>query len=52
MNVLGEVLYTEKLDDFIGLYSKQVSLSNYSKAVYFLEIETNEGKVNKKLILQ
>jgi len=51
-NVLGEVLYSEKLDDFIGLYSKQVSLSNYSKAVYFLEIETNEGRVNKKLILQ
>ena len=52
LNVLGEVLYTEKLTDFIGIYSKQVSLSNYSKAVYFLEIETNEGRVNKKLILQ
>jgi hypothetical protein len=52
MNVLGEVLYTEKLNDFIGVYSKQVSLSNYSKAIYFLEIETDEGRVNKKLVLQ
>ena len=52
LNVLGEVLYTEKLNDFIGVYSKQVSLSNYSKAIYFLEIETDEGRVNKKLVLQ
>ena len=52
MSVLGEVLYAETLNDFIGVYSKQVSLSNYSKAIYFLEIETNEGRVNKKLILQ
>ena len=52
LNVLGEVLYTEKLNDFIGVYSKQVSLSNYSKAIYFLEIETDDGRVNKKLILQ
>ena len=52
LNVLGEVLYTEKLNDFIGVYSKQVSLSNYSEAIYFLEIETDEGRVNKKLVLQ
>jgi len=52
MNVFGEVIHTEELNAFTGLYSKQVSLSNYSKAIYFLEIETDEGRVNKKLILQ
>lgn len=52
LNVLGETLYAEHLNNFIGFYSKQVSLSSYSKAIYFLEIETDEGKVNKKLILQ
>ena len=52
LNVLGEILYAEKLNDFIGVYSKQVSLSSYSKAIYFLEIETEDGKINKKLVLQ
>jgi hypothetical protein len=52
LNVLGEILYAEELNDFIGVYSKQVSLSSYSKAIYFLEIETEDGKINKKLVLQ
>ena len=52
MNLLGEVVYTEKLNDFIGAYSKEISLSKYSKAVYFLEIETDDLRVNEKLILQ
>ena len=29
-----------------------VSLDNYGKGIYFLEIETNDGVFNKKLILQ
>ena len=51
-NVLGELLYTEMLSDFTGAYSKKVALTNYAKTIYFLEIETKEGKINKKLLLQ
>ena len=51
-NVLGELLYSEVLNDFVGAYSKKLSLENYTKTVYFLEIETEEGKINKKLLLQ
>ncbi|MBR76343.1 MAG: hypothetical protein CMD36_00270, partial [Flavobacteriales bacterium] len=32
--------------------TKQIDLANYTKGVYFLEITTNNGVVNKKLILQ
>ena len=52
INVVGEVVYTENLDQFIGEYSKQVDLATYTKGVYFLEITTNNGVINKKLILQ
>ena len=52
LNVLGEVIFSDKLDNFFGNYSKQIYLSKYSKAIYFLEIETDEGRVNKKLVLQ
>jgi hypothetical protein len=52
INIVGEVIYTEDLEQFVGEYNKQVDLATYTKGVYFLEIITNDGVVNKKLILQ
>jgi len=52
LNIVGEVVFTESLEQFVGEYSKQVDLAAYTKGVYFLEITTNNGVVNKKLILQ
>ena len=52
INVIGEVVYTENLNEFVGEYTKQVDLATYTKGVYFLEITTGNGVVNKKLILQ
>ena len=52
LNIIGEELVSDNLEQFIGEYTKQVDLTNNSKGIYFLEVETNEGVVNKKLILQ
>ena len=52
LNVVGGEVYREDRQEFIGEYIKQISLDNYGKGIYFLEIETNSGIVNKKLILQ
>jgi hypothetical protein len=52
LNVIGEVVYEESLEQFTGEYIKSVNLSKYVKAIYFLEIQTNDGIINKKLILQ
>ena len=52
INVVGKAVYTENLEQFIGEYTKQVDLVTYTKGVYFLEITTNDGVINKKLILQ
>ena len=52
MSVVGAEVYREDRENFIGEYTKQVSLDNYGKGIYFLEIETNNGVINKKLILQ
>ena len=52
LNVIGEVVYTESLEKFIGEYTKAIDLVNYTKGVYFLEIVTNDVIINKKLILQ
>jgi hypothetical protein len=52
LNVIGEELINESLEQFIGEYTKQINLTNNAKGIYFLEIETNDGIINKKLILQ
>jgi hypothetical protein len=52
LNVVGEILIDENLEQFIGEYTKQIDLTNNAKGIYFLEIETNDGVINKKLILQ
>ena len=52
LNIIGEELINENLEQFIGEYTKQINLSNNAKGIYFLEIETNNGIINKKLILQ
>jgi hypothetical protein len=52
LNVVGEVIASEDLQQFIGEYTKQINLVDNAKGIYFLEIETNDGIINKKLILQ
>jgi hypothetical protein len=52
LNLVGEIIFTENLENFEGEYTHSFNLGEYSKGIYFLEIETNNGVINKKLILQ
>jgi len=52
VNLIGEIIFTENLEDFEGEYTHSFNLSEYPKAIYLLEIETDDGVINKKLILQ
>ncbi|MAR39130.1 MAG: hypothetical protein CMD22_00320, partial [Flavobacteriales bacterium] len=52
INSIGEIIYTENLKNHIGEYSNYIRLEEYSKSIYFLEIYTDNGIINKKLILQ
>jgi hypothetical protein len=52
LSIVGAEVYRENKQQFVGEYTKQISLKDYRKGIYFLEIETNTGVVNKKLILQ
>jgi hypothetical protein len=51
LNIMGEELVIDILEQFIGEYTKQINLNDNAKGIYFLEIETNDGIINKKLIL-
>ena len=51
-NIIGENIFYDNADLFSGKYFKQYDLSSYSKGVYHIEIRTDNGIINKKLILQ
>ena len=50
INVIGEVVYTEDLVQFVGEYTKQVDLATYTKGD-FLEVTTFNEVFNSKLVL-
>ena len=51
MNVMGEEIVSEKTEQFIGEYTKKITLENQSKGIYFLEIKTKNEIIKKKIIL-
>ena len=51
INIIGEEIIKEDLQQFVGEYVKVIDLNNYDKGIYLLKITTNNGIINKKLIL-
>ena len=51
-NLLGEVIFSESLKDFNGEFSRIVDLSQYPNAIYILQLNTKDGMINKKLVLE
>ena len=52
LNLVGEEIVLENSQQFVGDYTKQINLEGNAKGIYFFEIETDGGIINKKLILQ
>ena len=52
LNSISEEVMIIELNQYKGEYTKQINLTNNAKGIYFLEIKTNDGVINKKLILQ
>ena len=52
VNVIGEEIFKEELTDFDGTYTHEMDMSKKSKGVYFLEISSEKGTVNSKMVLQ
>jgi hypothetical protein len=51
VNMIGEAIYTEELTDFVGQCTKVVDMNTQPKGVYFLEITTNNGAIQQKIVL-
>jgi hypothetical protein len=51
-NVLGEVIFSETLTEFSGDYNRTVDMTPYPNAIYILQLNTRDGMLNKKLVLE
>jgi len=52
MNAMGQVIYTESLPKFTGVYNNTINLSSEAKGVYFVQIVTRDGLINRRISLQ
>lgn len=49
-NTLGQVVYQETLNNFSGIYSKEMNIASYGKGVYLLVISNGKNEDVKKVI--
>ena len=52
VNMIGEEIFTEELTEFVGQYTQVIDMNTQAKGVYFLQISTEKGNINTKVILQ
>lgn len=52
MDIQGRVIYTERVQNDSGIYSKQIDLSQNPKGIYFLKIRQGNSEELKKLVLE
>ena len=52
LNIVGEVIYSESIENFVGEYTKQIDVGDNAKGVYLLEINNNTTIENKKIIIR
>ena len=51
-NIIGEEIFSETLTDFSGDYNTAVDMTAYPNAIYILQINTKDGMLNRKLVLE
>ena len=51
VNVLGQIVFSEKLQPNAGIYRKQIDLSAYAKGSHFIQLKGVDGIISRKLLL-
>ncbi len=50
-NVLGQIMYSEKLNGLSGDITKNLDMSSFGKGVYFISLKTADSETVKKVIV-
>ncbi len=51
-SVVGQTISDRKMENFSGNFNEEIDLSELSKGVYFVTIETKNGRHNSKVVVQ
>ncbi|MEE2953665.1 MAG: fibronectin type III domain-containing protein, partial [Bacteroidota bacterium] len=52
VDAFGKIVNVESKSNFIGEYTKQIDLSNYTKGIYMIQIRTTDSFISKRVIIQ
>lgn len=52
INQIGQRIYIDILSDFIGVYTKQLSMADYEKGIFLLSITNFADQATKKIIVR
>ncbi len=52
MNMEGQFIFTDIMNQFTGSYKKQINLHEVPNGIYYLQVITNDQVINKKVVKQ
>jgi hypothetical protein len=47
----GQLVYTDAVGQFAGQYKNAIDLGAAAKGVYFVQLITDQGTINRKVVL-
>lgn len=51
VNTNGQLVYTDAVGQYAGQYKNTIDLSQVAKGVYFVQLITDQGTINRKVVL-
>jgi hypothetical protein len=51
-DMIGETVITKNLENLDGTYNEEIDLANLSKGVYFVTVESKQGRLSSKVVVQ
>jgi hypothetical protein len=52
VNLTGQIVFSDELPSFTGVYQRDISVSSLPAGIYFMEIKTQSGSTNKKIVVK
>ena len=50
-NIVGQIVYEERIDNYSGKLIKKINMSEQNKGVYFISIASSLGTKTKKIVI-
>ncbi len=51
-NLVGQIVLKRRIENFTGEFVEEFNVSDWGKGIYFISLETQKGRLNKKIIVK